>query len=1520
MATIGLNISGGEFNGTGGSPDNGYHYPTLAELQYYNSKGVDLVRIPVGWERLQSALDGPLDLASDIAVLKQLLTDAGSLGMNVVLDLHNYGRYNGKAIGDVGGPTPAQFADFWQKMATEFKSYPALVGYDLMNEPHDMPVAGAWKAAAQAATDAIRTVDMKAIIYIEGDGWSSTHTWLDNNADLIITDPANRLIYTAHGYYDQFNEGAYRYTYEGEKAYPEIGVDRLKPFVDWLNAHGFKGMIGEFGAPSTDPRWLEIQKNALDYMVANKLEATAWGGGPWDTSYTLYMAKEGQPDSAYMNLMEGYFGSYVDPFTLAAPASGPPAVAVNDVAINEAGGVMVFTVTRAGDLSAASSVDFATADGTAIAGSDYLAAAGTLTFAAGQATATITVQIINDTLYEKGELLTLNLSGGVNATIVDAQGVGNIVSEDLSPTPNIPDGYPTTPTIVGSAGDDYINADWTKVDNIDAKGGNDFIVGAGNADFIDGGAGIDTISYHWSGSRVDVDLMRTFQGGGDANGDVLANIENVNGSGQGDTLRGDNGANVLNGLGGADTLTGRGGADVFLFSSASDANGDVITDYSAEDRLDFSAFAPKFLSLTNDGLNTRIVGDVNNDGVGDFTVTLNGVFTSVNGVLAPATNPPAVAPTVAINDVTAGEQAGSITFTVTRSGTLTNPSTVNFTTANGTATAGSDYQALSGTVSFAAGEATRTITVALTDDKLVENPETFFVNLSGGTNVTIADAQGVGTIISDDVAPAPVAPSVAVSDVTANEADGAMLFTLTRSGDLSAASSVNYATANGTATAGSDYTGTSGVVSFATGQATATVTVSLINDTAVENPETLFLNLTGGTNLTIADAQGVGTIVSEDVAPTPPTTPMPPAGFPTVPTIVGTSGNDNLNADWSKVDYVAAGAGDDFITGVGSADYIDGGAGIDTVSYHWSGARVDVDLLRTYQQNGDANGDVLVNIENVNGSGQNDTLRGDDGANVLNGLGGKDVLTGRGGADTFLFNSASDANGDVITDYTAEDRLDFSAFAPKFLSITNNGVNTTLTGDTDNDGVGDFTVTLNGVFTNVNGVTVGAPSTTAPSVTINDVAADERNGSVTFTITRTGSLTDVSTVNFATANGTATAGSDYTALSGTVSFAAGEATRTVTVGIINDTLVENPETFFVNLSGGTNVTITDAQGVATIASDDVAPTPTAPSVVVNDVTANEANGLLSFTLTRSGDLSSVSSVSYATANGTATAGSDYTAASGTVSFAAGQSTATVNVALINDTLVESNEAFTLNLSNGVNLTIADAQGVGTIVSDDTATPPTTPTVPSGFPTTPTITGTAGNDYINADWSKVDNVDAGAGDDFIVGVGSADYINGGVGSDTVSYHWSGSRVDVDLMRSSQLYGDAHGDVLVGIENINGSGYGDLLRGDDGANILNGLGGRDTLSGRGGADVFVFNSAADANGDVITDYSSADRLDFSAFNPKFLSITNNGVDTTIAGDTNGDGKADFTVVLNGVFATVNGIQLVGAAQALSSDTFI
>jgi hypothetical protein len=227
----------------------------------------------------------------------------------------------------------------------------------------------------------------------------------------------------------------------------------------------------------------------------------------------------------------------------------------------------------------------------------------------------------------------------------------------------------------------------------------------------------------------------------------------------------------------------------------------------------------------------------------------------------------AAVPTITINDVSQNEgNSGTTNFVFTVSLSSTANATVNFATADGTATAGSDYAANSGTVTFTSGgPLTQTITVVVNGDTTVEPNETFFVNLSGASGATIADNQGVGTIINDDSA-----PTLAVNDasvVEGNTGFSNLVFTVSLSSAPASNVTVNFATADNTALAGSDYVATSGTLTFTpTGPLTQTVTVQVIGDTLVEGTETLFLNLSGATGATIADPQGVGTIFDDDLA------------------------------------------------------------------------------------------------------------------------------------------------------------------------------------------------------------------------------------------------------------------------------------------------------------------------------------------------------------------------------------------------------------------------------------------------------------------------------------------------------------------------------------------------------------------------------------------------------------------------------------------------------------------------------
>ncbi|AVP95835.1 hypothetical protein C7S18_00850 [Ahniella affigens] len=220
---------------------------------------------------------------------------------------------------------------------------------------------------------------------------------------------------------------------------------------------------------------------------------------------------------------------------------------------------------------------------------------------------------------------------------------------------------------------------------------------------------------------------------------------------------------------------------------------------------------------------------------------------------------------------------------------------------------------------------------------------------------------------------------------------------------------------------------------------------------------------------------------------------------------------------------------------------------------------------------------------------------------------------------------------------------------------------------------------------------------------VNDVALSEGNAGTTnlgFTITRSNS-SGTASVQVDTQNVTATSGSDYTALTGSVqNFANGEASKTVNVVIQGDTAVEPNETFNLVLSNpSSGYTLADGTGVGTIQNDDVAPT-----LSVNDPSVLEGQSgtrNLTFTITLSATSAQAVSVAYATANGTATtANNDYVATSGSANIPIGQLTATVNVTINGDTTGEPDETVLLNLTSPVNATISDAQGSGTILDDD----------------------------------------------------------------------------------------------------------------------------------------------------------------------------------------------------------------------------
>ena len=211
-------------------------------------------------------------------------------------------------------------------------------------------------------------------------------------------------------------------------------------------------------------------------------------------------------------------------------------------------------------------------------------------------------------------------------------------------------------------------------------------------------------------------------------------------------------------------------------------------------------------------------------------------------------------------------------------------------------------------------------------------------------------------------------------------------------------------------------------------------------------------------------------------------------------------------------------------------------------------------------------------------------------------------------------------------------------------------------------------------------------------------ATGEAGGAVTVNVNLTGTPNSCPvSVAYATANGTAAAGSDYTATSGTLNFPSGVTQLPISVPLINDTLDEDDETFSVTLSNAGGALLGSLLHVATIADEDPPPTMAIRDVTVTEGDAGSLNA--GFPVTLSAASGKTVSVTYTTDDDSATAGVDYVAATGALTFLPGQTSQALNIGVVGDLSDEPSQTFIINLTSPVNATLPDAQAVGTILNN-----------------------------------------------------------------------------------------------------------------------------------------------------------------------------------------------------------------------------
>jgi hypothetical protein len=545
--------------------------------------------------------------------------------------------------------------------------------------------------------------------------------------------------------------------------------------------------------------------------------------------------------------------------------------------------------------------------------------------------------------------------------------------------------------------------------------------------------------------------------------------------------------------------------------------------------------------------------------------------------------------------------ATALQFTVSLSEAGTAPITVQVRTIDGTAHAGSDYTPLDQPqLTFAPGETSKTVTVKVIGDTLYESDETLSIVLGVSSGGAIRDGVGAGTVRNTD---AP--PLVNIASGAALEGDSGTN-SLTFTASLSAASglpaSVEFLTVDGTALAGSDYIAQAAALILAPGEISKTITVEVVGDTRIEGHELFSVILVGASGATIGNRTAVGTILNDDTTISIRDAASIVEGDAGTTAVVFSVGLEAPSAVPVTVNFASANG-----TASAESDYTALAPGTLTFSPGETSKTISVDVFGETTFEGDETFSVVLsgatNAATADGTATG-TIRNDDVPPVVTVSDGS-IVEGDSGASSVIFQlSLSAPSGLPVSIQYAT--ADGSALAGSDFTTPINGAEITFVpGETSKtiaiEVSGDTTIETHEVFalllSNPTSATLSATRATGTilnddtAIRIGDATVLEGHSdsrSLVFDVTLSAPSALPATVNFARGEGTATNGTDYAALiPGTLTFAPGERSKTVTIEVSGDTIAEPSETFSVLLSDASNAVIEDGSGLGTILDDDV---------------------------------------------------------------------------------------------------------------------------------------------------------------------------------------------------------------------------------------------------------------------------------------------------------------------------------------------
>jgi hypothetical protein len=760
-------------------------------------------------------------------------------------------------------------------------------------------------------------------------------------------------------------------------------------------------------------------------------------------------------------------------------------------------------------------------------------------------------------------------------------------------------------------------------------------------------------------------------------------------------------------------------------------------------------------------ITVQVIGDTKNEANERFFVVLSGAtggaINDNTGVVTIRDDDgfPQITISDAPNVVEGDSGTRNATFTVSLTGNTTDRTiTVNYATVAetgaGKATVNSDYTATNGTLQFDPGVRQQTITVPVRGDVVDEVDETFLVRLSNpNPAVTISDGDGQATILDDD------GPNLTVTDATGNEGNS-LTFTISLTDPSTGQPatspqdiSLTVRTTDIDATSNVDYQAVDRIITIAANTPSTTVSVQTNTDTVNEGDEIFVLEITARNNpsrVNIVDGQGTGTIVNA-----PP--PVPAVSIANALTAEGNNGTQNLdftvtlsnatNAE-VRVDYridrgtsePAAEASDFTGDGTVSAVRIPANATTGTISVPVIGDTIDEDDERFTVTITGVSNNAKIGTQSV-GIG---TIINDDTAPNIGVTSPAPQNEGTGGTTevTFIVSLSSRSEKTVTVDYLTSDGSamfggtpsDYDRITATRLTFlpgeTTKNVKVTVRGDSQDEDDNetfflDLQSAVNAQIPNgTRGQATIVDDDLAPSVIIDSPQVQEGDTSsanLRFAVTLTAPSAKVVTVNYVTRDGSATSSGtgpgkiDFTPQSGTVTFPLNTTgPQFITVPVIGDTIDEDNEVLFVDITGAVNANGTPS-GAGTIIDNDALPalTISAPTIVEgNDADPTKTPDLV-YTVTLTPETTRTVTVGYNTvptssgSSDPAEAGSDYDSVSGTLTFNPGETTKTIVVQAKGDDVDEFDEAVPVVLSNPINAqftSVSDSVGLGIILDDD----------------------------------------------------------------------------------------------------------------------------------------------------------------------------------------------------------------------------